>query len=126
MLKTILIDDESAPIEIVRYFMKKYFADTVEVVDTARSADEAYQKINRYNPDFIFLDFNMPRGYGYDLLERFPVRDFDVIVMTAHPGYEKKAMEYGIAGFLHKPVEPDELIGCVRRLIECRTGARPD
>jgi len=122
MLKTILIDDESAPIEIVRYFLRTYFADSVEVVDTARSADEAYQKINKQNPDFIFLDFNMPRGYGYDLLERFPARDFDVIVMTAHPGYQKKAMEYDIAGFLHKPVEPDELINCVRKLVERRKG----
>ena len=120
MLKVILIDDEAAPLDILDYFLNRYFVGQVQVVDRARNIDEAYRKILQHNPDLIFLDFNMPRGFGYDLLERFPVRRFDVIVMTAYPAYRERAMQYGILGFLDKPLDPDDFRLAVQAVIEKR------
>ena len=108
MLRVILIDDENAPIEIMEYFIEEYFTD-VQIVATAKDIEDGFLQINRHAPDLIFLDHNIPPGFGFDLLKRFPERNFDVVMLTAHYSIEEEAKQYNILGFMHKPIDLDEL-----------------
>ncbi len=58
----------------------------------------------------------MPRGNGFDLLERFPIRKFDVIFVTAYSRYQDKARAYEAFGYIHKPIDIDEFQQLVQKL----------
>jgi two-component system LytT family response regulator len=105
MLRIVLIDDEMAPKDIMEYFVVNYYKDTVAIVGTAANIDEGFEVINTVLPDLIFLDYFLPMGYGFELLDRFPDRNFDVVMLTAHFDVEEEAKRYNILGFMNKPIE---------------------
>lgn len=105
MLRIVLIDDEMAPKDILEYFIVNYYKDTVTIVGTAANIDEGFEVINTVLPDLIFLDYFLPMGYGFELLDRFPKRNFDAVMLTAHFDVEEEAKGYNLLGFMNKPIE---------------------
>ncbi|MDO9511314.1 MAG: response regulator [Bacteroidales bacterium] len=118
-LRAFIIDDEPRAVEFIREFLKNTFP-AFEIVGTAPSIDDGFQKIRHAQPEILFLDLNLPRGNGLELLQRFPLRRFDVIVITAfvevHKGYD----QYGISAIITKPIDPDELRFEISKIIEAR------
>ena len=89
-LKTIIIDDEQDAVTSIKLIIEEFCPNLI-VSGTANLIDDAWELIKNTNPDLIFLDVSIPRGTGFDLLERFPIRKFDVIFITAHTKYEDKS-----------------------------------
>lgn len=118
-LRVFVVDDEPKAVEFIVHFLKINFP-SFEVCGTAPSIDDAFQKIRLVHPDLVFLDLNLPRGSGLELLERFPIRKFDVIVISAyaesHSGYEK----FGISSIMDKPIDMDQMRANVQLVIERR------
>jgi len=104
--KVIIIDDEPDAVISIELIIKE-FCPELEVVGKVHMIDQAWEMIKEKEPDLIFLDVDMPRGNGFDLLERFPIRKFDVIFITAYSRYEEKAKNYGAYGYLQKPIDID-------------------
>ena len=77
MIKALIIDDEINNQELISNLLKSY-AENVQVVGVADSVEAAYQAINEYQPDLIFLDIQMPDGTGFDLLKRFDKINFKI------------------------------------------------
>lgn len=105
--KVIIIDDEPDAVISIELIIKEFCPD-LEVVGKGNIIDRAWELIKELKPDLIFLDVDMPRGNGFDLLERFPIRKFDVVFITAYSRYQEKAKAYGAFGYIHKPVDIDE------------------
>ncbi|MGC8864332.1 MAG: LytR/AlgR family response regulator transcription factor [Bacteroidales bacterium] len=114
--KVFIVDDETAAIDILKFFCQRHFSGVLEVIGFARGIDEAFRKIKELQPDLIFLDIRMPRGYGYELLARFPKRLFDVVIVTAALGsYDLQGQS--VLGILDKPIEEDEFIRVVQMFL---------
>lgn len=115
--KVILIDDEPDSIISLEIILQEFCDDSMTVVDKVPVIDQAWDSIKKHKPDLIFLDIDMPRGNGFDLLERFPIRKFDVIFITAYGRYEEKAKTYGAFDYLMKPIDIEELKQVIDRFI---------
>ena len=94
MLKALIIDDEKDAREKIAFLLKRYCADTVEVLAECSDGEEALAAITRHKPDLLFLDVEMPRMTGFDLLRKVGRPEFDVIFTTAYDHYAIKAIKF--------------------------------
>ena len=91
----------------------------VEVVGEAANGREALQAVESLRPQVVLMDLVMPKMDGVaatrEIRARWPT--VRVIALTSFPedAYVTKAMKAGAAGFLHKDVEPSELIAAIRQ-----------
>lgn len=120
MIKSILIDDEKNALEMMEWLLKTY-CPQVEIVAMCNSAEMGIEAINRYKPDVIFLDIEMPRMNGFDMLEQFDKLFFDVVFCTAYDQFAIKAFKYSALNYLLKPVDPDDLKATITRIEERKT-----
>jgi two-component system LytT family response regulator len=102
MIKTILIDDEPLARDIIKYYLMDY--PEVEVVAECNDGFEGLKAIGIHNPDLIFLDIQMPKITGFEMLEL--VDDKPVVIFTtAFDEFAIKAFEVNAMDYLLKPVE---------------------
>lgn len=119
MLRAILVDDEVAAIRSLELLLSQVCSD-VEVVAVARSGEEALDVVKHFNPDVVFLDIEMPKGSGFDFLQSYPDRTFDVIFITAYNQYAIKAFRFSAVDYILKPIDIDELERAVGKVRENR------
>ncbi len=115
MLRVIIIDDEPDAVLSIELIITEYCTD-VKIVGKAHSAIDGKNQIIEKKPDFIFLDIDMPRGTGFDMLEMISKIDFDVIFVTAYSDYAIKAFKYSAVDYILKPIDIDELINAVNKI----------
>lgn len=113
-LKAILIDDEELGRTSLSNLLKTYCSN-IEICAMCHDIDDAYQAINKHNPDLIFLDVNIPPHTGFDLLKRFDKINFEVIIVTAFDHYAIEAIRFSAIDYLLKPVRIDELQAAIAR-----------
>jgi two-component system LytT family response regulator len=114
-LRAVIVDDEQSGRDSLRRLLEENCHD-VKVVDQAGSVDQAVEVIRSHNPDLVFLDVEMPRGSGFELLKRIECPSFKTIFVTAHNHYAIKAIRFSAADYLLKPVDVDELIASIEHI----------
>jgi two-component system, LytTR family, response regulator len=119
-LKTIVVDDEQDAVDFICSIIGEYCS-SLEVVGTAGNVAQAVQVINEKKPDLVFLDVEMPNGSGFDLLAQFPEKEFDVIFITAFNHYAIKAIKFSAVDYILKPVNINEFIEAVSRVVKKRS-----
>jgi two-component system LytT family response regulator len=117
MIRSVLIDDETNSLEMMEWLLKTY-CPQVSIEAMCNAADKGLEAINKYKPDVVFLDIEMPHMNGFDLLEQFDRLFFDVVFCTAYDQFALKAFKYSALNYLLKPVDPDDLKETIRRLEE--------
>jgi two-component system LytT family response regulator len=108
MLKTIIIDDELKSRESLRILIED-FCEGVEVLALCQNVNEGIAAIEKYKPDVIFLDIQMQRETGFDLLNKIKEIDFEVIFTTAYSEYAIKAFKFSAIDYLLKPIDIGDL-----------------
>lgn len=124
MLKAIIVDDEKISREILQDYIAKYCTD-VSVLALAESAAQGVEMIKRYKPDIVFLDVEMPKGNGFDLLEQLDEINFETVFVTAFDNYAIQALNYSAAYYILKPVSIDELVAAVDKIKNQRLKNQP-
>ncbi len=117
MIKCILVDDERNALEMMEWLLKTY-CPQVEIAEMCMSGEQGIEAIQKHKPDVVFLDIEMPRMNGFDMLERFEKLFFDVVFCTAYDQFAIKAFRYSALNYLLKPVDPEDLKITVARLEE--------
>ncbi|HEX8277440.1 MAG TPA: response regulator [Segetibacter sp.] len=112
-VRTIIIDDERLARNELKKLLQEY--GEIEVIDEAANANEGIEKIEKHNPDLIFLDIQMPGKTGFDLLEELD-RAPKVIFTTAYDEFALKAFEVNALDYLLKPVEPRRLSDAIQKV----------
>ncbi len=99
-ITAIIIDDESLGRQIVSKYLST--REDIEILAECSNGFEGVKKINELNPDLVFLDIQMPKLTGFEMLELLddpPV----IIFTTAYDQYAIKAFEVNAADYLLKP-----------------------
>lgn len=107
-INCIIIDDEHHGIITLSHLLKNI--EGVEVVATSQNSLEAKTLIEKYQPDLVFLDIEMPGMNGFEVLEQFEELTFKVVITTAYDKYAIKALKLSALDYLLKPISADELI----------------
>lgn len=100
MIKAVIIDDEPLARSIVAEFLRPY--SDVEVVEECNDGFEGVKAITNHRPELIFLDIQMPKINGFEMLELVD-NPPDVIFTTAFDEYAIKAFETHAVDYLLKP-----------------------
>lgn len=100
MKKVIIIDDEPLARSIVTAYLKKF--KDLEIVAECNNGFEGIKAIEEYEPDLIFLDIQMPKINGFEMLELLD-KTPSVIFTTAFDEYAIKAFETSAVDYLLKP-----------------------
>ena len=112
----LVVDDDNG----IRTLVKRYLDENNFLVTTAKSAEDAIEKIKIIKFDLIVLDIMMPGKNGLEFIEENKKKlDTPIILLTAKGGTEERVegLEIGADDYLPKPFEPKELILRIKNII---------
>ena len=108
MLKAIVVDDELKSRESLKILIDD-FCEGVEVSALCQNVQEALEAISTHKPHVVFLDIQLQRETGFDLLNEIKDFDFSVIFTTAYSEYAVRAFKFSAIDYLLKPINIEEL-----------------
>lgn len=117
MIKAIIVDDEIDCCETIAELLQTYFPD-IEVTGIYHNGEEALPAILQQQPDLVFLDVEMPKMNGFEMLEQLPQVNFDIIFTTSYDQYALKAIRFSAIDYLLKPIDRNELQKAVQKVIQ--------
>ncbi len=121
MLSALIIDDEAPSREELKALLA--VENDIDIVGECANAIEGLAAIHRMRPDVVFLDIQMPRISGLEMVGLIdPSVLPHIVFVTAFDEHALKAFEEHAADYLLKPVEPERL---KRTLDWLRSGAKP-
>lgn len=113
-MKALIIDDESLARSIVSEYLQSF--PQIEVVQECNDGFEGIKAINQFNPDLIFLDIQMPKINGFEMLELVE-KPPAVIFTTAFDEYAIKAFEEHAVDYLLKPFSKERFDKAVEKFL---------
>ncbi len=114
-MRAIIVDDERLARRELRRLLNAH--PDIEIAGEARNAGDAEDMLERYDPDLLFLDIQMPGRSGLDLLESFS-NPPQTILTTAFDRYAVRGFELNAVDYLLKPIAPERLAEALRRVRE--------
>lgn len=123
MIKTIVIDDEPLARSIVQEYLQDFHE--IQVVQECNDGFEGVKAIGFHKPDLIFLDIQMPKINGFEMLELIEDPP-SVIFTTAFDQYAIKAFEAHAIDYLLKPFSKDRFSKAIQKWIQRRGGSSPE
>lgn len=115
MITAIIIDDEPKG-RLALYQKLQAYCPEVEVLAQAEDGSQALVLIEKYRPQLIFLDIEMPKMNGFEMLNAIPEKNFHIIFTTAYDQYAIKAIKFAAFDYLLKPVDIEELMQAVLKI----------
>ncbi len=115
--KAVIIDDEQNSIDVLQMLLKEH-CPKVKLCSSTTSSEEGITLIKTLQPDIVFLDIEMPKYNGFQLLEQVHDIYFHLIFTTAYDKYALKAFKYSALDYLLKPIMADELKGAIDKLLQ--------
>jgi two-component system LytT family response regulator len=104
MIRAVIVDDE----ELARHLLREYLRESggVEVAAECANGFEAVKVIAEHKPDLVFLDVQMPKLDGFEVLELID-SSVAVIFVTAYDQYAMRAFDANAVDYLLKPFGVD-------------------
>lgn len=115
-MNVVIIDDELNARNTLRKFLSLYCPGVVVIAECSSVNDGVEFLITHDSPDIVFLDIHLQDGDGFDLLQRLPQIDFEIIFTTGYSEYAIKAIKYAAIDYLVKPLVADELKEAVAKV----------
>ena len=122
MIKVLIVEDENLIRKGLVYAINWKAMDSV-VVGEGKDGREGLEKIAQLKPDVVMTDIKMPKMSGIDMIARAQeqqLADFIPIILTSYSEFEyaRKSIRLGVAEYLLKPVDEDELAATMKRIGE--------
>lgn len=114
MLKALIIDDEPDCVELLALQLKEH-CPQVQLLAQLTNPEEGLQAIRNLGPDIVFLDVEMPRMNGFQLLEQLDDIPFSLIFVTAYNEFALRAFRFSALDYLLKPLSIPHLVEAVRK-----------
>ena len=111
-IRTVIIDDEAPGREIIRYYLKEL--EYIEVIAECADGFTGLKTITLMKPDLVFLDIQMPRLTGIEMLEVLTEKP-GIIFTTAYDQFAIRAFELNAVDYLLKPFAKRRLLEAVKK-----------
>ncbi len=111
-IKAVIIEDEAPARELVKAYLAE--EPDIEIAEECENGFEGIKAIAKHQPDLIFLDVQMPKLTGFEMLElldEFP----QIIFTTAYDQYAIKAFELNAVDYLMKPFSKERFLKSVNK-----------
>ena len=115
MIKTIIVEDEKLARDLIRDYMGEF--DDFEIIGEFEDGFSGLKAINEQKPDLVFLDIQMPKLTGFEMLEVLEHHPA-IIFTTAYDQYALKAFEHNALDYLLKPYSKDRFQEAVEKARE--------
>ena len=112
-LSAVIVDDERLARRELAHLLAAH--PEIAIAGEADSVDDAAALVRAVDPDVVFLDIQMPKRSGFELLDAADVRR--VVFVTAHDVHAIRAFDVNALDYLLKPVHPARLAITVARLV---------
>ncbi|MFT5824285.1 MAG: two-component system LytT family response regulator [Crocinitomix sp.] len=115
-ITAIIIDDEAGNIELLTGLLNTHCS-WVSITGSCNNIEKGIEMIQECEPNILFLDIRMPKGSGFELLDRLngSYKKMQVIFTTAFDEYAVRAFRYSAQDYLLKPIHPKQIIESVTR-----------
>ena len=126
MIKVIIVDDEAPARSLIRHYLQSY--PEIEIVGEADDGFTAMKIIHLQTPHLIFLDVQMPKLTGFEMLELID-NPPEIIFSTAFDQYAIRAFELNALDYLLKPYSKERFDAAIQKAlnkIKTGTGSTPD
>jgi two-component system LytT family response regulator len=114
-VKALIIDDEQLARTLIRNYLKDY--PTVHIIGECENGFEGARMIADLKPDLVFLDIQMPKLTGFEMLELIEDPP-EIIFITAHNDFAIRAFELNAVDYLLKPYSKERLISAIQKATE--------
>lgn len=114
-LRTVIVEDEELARKLLKSFLSA--AENIDIIAECENGFEGVKTINELKPDLVFLDIQMPKITGFEMLELLEHKP-QIIFATAYDQYALKAFEYNAADYLLKPYSKERLLEAVGKVSE--------
>jgi two-component system, LytTR family, response regulator len=114
-IRAVIVDDEELARQILREYLARHAE--IEVIAECANGFEAVKAVAEKKPDLVFLDIQMPKLDGFEVLELIG-NDAAVIFVTAFDSYAIKAFEVHAVDYLLKPVSGERFEAALGRAKE--------
>jgi two-component system LytT family response regulator len=114
-LRVVIVDDEEPARSVLREFLGR--EKDVEILAECRNGFEAVKAVNELSPDLLFLDIQMPKINGFEVLELLG-RHMPVVFVTAFDEHAIRAFEVHAVDYLLKPIAPERVAIALERARE--------
>ncbi len=115
MIKVAIVDDEAPARAVVREYLSA--VGDVEVVAECANGFDAVKAVAELRPDLLFLDVQMPKLDGFEVLELIGP-EVAVVFVTAYDQYALRAFEVHAVDYLLKPFSAERLVATLERARE--------
>ena len=116
-IKAILVDDEESALMGLKQKVEKLFPE-IQILNGYQKPEDAIIAINSLKPDLVFIDIEMPRINGFELLTELAHVNFQVIFVTAYSEYALKALKQSAVDYLLKPVDDVDLKTAINKAVQ--------
>lgn len=124
-IRAVIVDDEEPARELMRSLLAPWPA--VKIVGEAGDGAAAVEMIGRLAPDLVFLDVQLPRMTGFDVVAALDSQEFPLIVfVTAYDQYALRAFDVCACDYLLKPFDAERLASTMRRVLARREQPQQD
>jgi two-component system, LytTR family, response regulator len=116
MIKAVIIDDEPLAISVVKEYLSSF--KNIQIVQECANGFEGIKAIAMHQPELIFLDIQMPKINGFEMLELLDEPLPSVIFTTAFDEYAVKAFEVHAVDYLLKPFSKERFDKALNKWME--------
>ena len=116
-INCILVDDEIASLKNLERKINQFFPN-LTILDKFQKPEDAILFLNTNEVCLVFLDIQMPRINGFELLTTVKNVDFKVIFVTAYNEYALEALKKSAIDYILKPIDDDDLKVAIQKTIK--------
>ena len=116
-INCILVDDEIASLKNLERKINQFFPN-LNILDKFQKPEDAILFLNTNEVSLVFLDIQMPRINGFEVLTTVTNVDFKVIFVTAYNEYALEALKKSAIDYILKPIDDDDLKVAIQKTIK--------
>jgi two-component system LytT family response regulator len=114
-IRALIIDDEQLARELIKNYLKNQ--SNIQIIGECENGFEGARDIAELKPDLVFLDIQMPKLNGFEMLE-LTDNTPEIIFITAHNDFAIRAFEMNAVDYLLKPYSQERLVAAIQKAID--------
>lgn len=116
-IKAILIDDEQSTLRGLEKKINENYPE-IEILGTYQKPEDGIAALSNGECNLLFLDIEMPRMTGFELLGKLDKVNFEIIFVTAYNDYALDAFKHSAIDYVLKPIDTDDLVVAIEKAIK--------